>query len=709
MIAIMIYAAMSAAQVGYHWENVAIVGGGFTPGIITCPTAKDVVYLRTDMGGPYRLDSKTHRWVPIADWLERKDWNLCGVDSIAIDPSDPKRSYMALGAYTQSFGKPGAIFRSEDGGVTWKRTDLPFKNGGNCGGRSIGERLQVDPHDGRVLYFGSRENGLWRSRDRGVTWEPVRTFPENERTNGVGLGWVLFDGRKGITGMPTETIYVGLDAKGGKIFRSTNAGATWSQVSGSPAGLLPHHAALGANGKLYITFADAPGPNGASKGQVCAYDPDSREWADITPLKTEGVEKFGYAGLCLDAQKPGTMVVSTLDRWGKDTIFRSRDYGKTWVSLAEQARRDASKAPYLKWGNKAPEFGHWVGDVKIDPFDSNHAWYVTGATVWETHDLTAADAGMGTHWTVGAEGIEENAITDLVSPPVGPHLVSAMGDIAGFRHDDLHVSPPGGMWTNPLLSTVTSIAFAEKKPNVFVRVGSGYSDSHGSISFDGAKTWRPISFPPGGRANGSVALSADGATILWLGHGGRPAYSTDDGATWQTCAGAPREGKVVADRVDPNTFYIQEQGSGAVYRSSNRGKSFIITTNSMHVDNGRLVAVFGQKGHLWLPAVNGLMRSIDGGMSFTKVSDIVAEKVSFGKAAPGKSYPTVYAFGVLKGVTGVFRSVDEGQTWDHINDRSVGFNTFEQICGDPKVFGRVYVGTNGRGIWVGDPANQQRK
>ncbi|MDX6393055.1 MAG: xyloglucan-specific exo-beta,4-glucanase, partial [Streptosporangiaceae bacterium] len=56
---------------------------------------------------------------------------------------------------------------------------------------------------------------------------------------------------------------------------------------------------------------------------------------------------------------------------------------------------------------------------------------------------------------------------------------------------------------------------------------------------------------------------------------------------------------------------------------------------------------------------------------------------------------------------GVFRSVNESATWTRINDGQHQYGWIGQtITGDPRVFGRVYLGTNGRGILLGDPAER---
>ena len=135
----------------YTWKSVQMVGGGFVDGIVFHPSAKGVCYARTDIGGAYRWDSHAKRWQPILDWLSLKDVNLMGVESIALDPHDANKLYLACGMYTNASSPNAAILRSSDRGRTFQRANLPFKMGGNENGRGNGERLSVDPNDGHVL------------------------------------------------------------------------------------------------------------------------------------------------------------------------------------------------------------------------------------------------------------------------------------------------------------------------------------------------------------------------------------------------------------------------------------------------------------------------------------------------------------------------------------------------------------------------------
>lgn len=119
----------------HRWRTAAIGGTGFVTGVLFHPAVKGLAYARTDIGGAYRWDGHRARWIPLTDHLGWDDWNLLGIEALAVDPAHPDRLYLACGTYAQSWASPGAVLRSEDRGATWQRADLTVRLGANEDGR----------------------------------------------------------------------------------------------------------------------------------------------------------------------------------------------------------------------------------------------------------------------------------------------------------------------------------------------------------------------------------------------------------------------------------------------------------------------------------------------------------------------------------------------------------------------------------------------
>ncbi|MFP5237469.1 MAG: WD40/YVTN/BNR-like repeat-containing protein [Acidobacteriota bacterium] len=739
----------STHSVPYRWKNLQIVGGGFVDGIVFHPTAAGVRYARTDMGGAYKWDAAANRWKPILDWVSYADFNLMGVESIALDPSNPKRVYLACGTYTNPRTPNGAILRSEDGARTFQRTDVPFKFGGNEDGRGNGERMAVDPRDGRVLYLGTRHDGLWRSGDYGATWKRVESFPDIKEAapampvrqpgetpehfwrrmpiRGDGIVFVKFAPQSEANGQRTRNIYVGVSLMGRpNLFVSHDAGATWTPVAGEPTQYRPLRGALASDGTLYIAYGNAPGPSPMTNGAVWKLDTNSGAWTDITPdHPAPGLREFGYAAVAVDAHHPQWIIASSYNRYhfGGEQLFRSTDGGKSWKQIFKSGGGmfDYSAAPYVQ-----PTPIHWLFDVEIDPANSNHAMFTTGYGGWETYDLTDADHDKPTYWKDFATGIEETVPLALVSPNDGAHLISGIGDYGGFTHWDLDRPADDGSSAPPRFGNTTDVAAGSLAPNVIVRVGINAEHKPGNISYslDGGRTWKPTTGAPTPQSRtGSVAVSADGATWIWTPERSVPYVTHDRGATWQVIPGLAANQRIVADPVDAHVFYALSLRDAKLLRSDDDGASFsALSTNLSPIQPGgrnrgderggqdRLYATPGRSGDLWFPAFDGLYHvklapHATPPLAFTKLNSVEEiHALGFGKAAPGKKYPALYLVGTVHGQPGIFRSVDAARSWMRINDNQHQWGLVLLVTGDPRIFGRVYVGTHGRGIFYGDPA-----
>lgn len=690
----------------YTWQNVTIKGGGFVTGIEFSKAAPNLIYARTDVGGAYRYDVTLERWLPLTDWIGQYESNLMGIESIATDPSNPERVYIAAGTYLSAGS--GVILKSEDFGVTWEEHAIGggargVPMGGNHNGRSMGERLAVDPNDPEVLFFASRQDGLWRSEDAADTWEEVEGFP-TQGDGDLGLSFVLFDPFSGEPGELTPVMYVGVATlNGDSLWRSRNGGKNWGPVEGTPSGLMPHHAAMDSEGVIYFAFNDGPGPNDIVRGGIFKLEPDG-SWQDISPADN------GFGGISVDWQEPGSIVATAIATWSPDEIYRSRNGGRDWYRLGRRAERDTTGAEYLYFQGSSLAATGWMGDVEIDPFNRSRALYITGQGIWWSDNVTDSDADEPTSWRFENAGLEETVALDLVSPPKGAPLLSAVGDIAGFRHDDLDRSPESGMYNNPLFGNTESIDFAELEPSIVVRVGTRDGIA-GAISTNGGRNWRPFASEPDAGSgepaqSGSVAVSADGSLIAWAPSNRGGIWISDDGGdSWSQSSGMTGSGaELAADRVDAETFYAIPgwRGGNGFYVSTDGGTTFSQSVSDS--PRGRPRPVFGQQGHVWVPSSLGLYHSDDRGESFRQIESVdSALAVGFGKAAPDVDYPAIYLSGTINGDPGLFRSDDVGETWVALHDEAHHFGYVSHITGDPRIYGRVYLGTGGRGIVYGDP------
>ncbi|MFJ4718639.1 cellulose binding domain-containing protein [Streptomyces luteogriseus] len=722
----------------YTWKNARIDGGGFVPGIVFNRSEKNLAYARTDIGGAYRWQESSKTWTPLLDSVGWDDWGHTGVVSIASDSVDPNRVYAAVGTYTNGWDpKNGAVMRSSDRGASWQKANLPFKLGGNMPGRGMGERLAVDPNRNSVLYLGAPSGkGLWRSTDSGASWSQVANFPnvgnyaqDPSDTSGYasdnqGIVWVTFDESTGTAGSATKTVYVGVADKDNAVYRSTDAGATWQRLAGQPTGHLAHKGVLDAkNGHLYLAYSDKGGPYDGGKGRLWRYATGTGNWRDISPV-AEADTAYGFSGLTVDRQKPGTVMATAYSAWWPDTqIFRSTDSGATWTkawdytSYPNRENRytmDVSSSPWLTWGanpqppEQTPKLGWMTEALEIDPFDSNRMMYGTGATIYGTENLGNWDGGGKFTVKPMVRGLEETAVNDLASPPSGAPLLSALGDIGGFRHTDL-TKVPSMMFTQPNFTTTTSLDFAESNPDTVVRTGNLDSGPHIAFSTDNGANWFAGTDPSGVSGGGTVAAAADGSRFVWSPEGAGVHHATGFGTSWQASAGIPAGAVVESDRVDPKTFYGFK--AGKFYVSTDGGATFKESPAGglPGGDSVRFKALPGGKGDVWLAGgatdgAYGLWHSTDGGTSFTKLPNVEqADTVGFGKAAPGASYQTLYTSAKIGGVRGIFRSTDKGASWTRINDDAHQWGwTGAAITGDPRVYGRVYVSTNGRGVLYGD-------
>ncbi|MCM1333762.1 MAG: hypothetical protein NC084_04595 [Bacteroides sp.] len=686
----------------YEWGNVEIVGGGYVVGFYYNKAEEGLVYARTDIGGAYRMDRETGRWVPLTDRFNEDDYTYYGIDGLAVDETEPNRVYLLAGMYR---GWKSAVLRSEDYGETWEITPLEFSCGGNEPNR-YADRLMVDPNDPATLYVGSRTAGLWVSHDYGASFSLVDSFPTlgldyKEDGYNFGITAIAFDPDSSAAGEACRTIYVGTGDR--MSYVTTDGGATWAEIPDHPNGYLPCHIYV-QDGKVYFVFNSQAGPYQVAQGAIRRYDPATKEWTDLTPNDSG----HGWGDLEIDPSDPNTLYLSTMGKWGaeeNDNIYRSTDGGASWEGLFTGDGKDRifavdySGAKWLDWGSDHAKLGWMIGDLEVNPFNRDELIYGTGATTYRSTNLTKW--GEETiNIEVYCAGIEETAVQDVTAANSDEiRLYSAMGDIDGFTHYDVDVAPDT-MNEDGAFTTSHSISCGYLDPEIVVRTGEGNLAI--SISTDGGKTWKQSRKPVKGGDCGTAAVNADGSAIYWTNSSAAAVFRSDDlGETWIQLDKALANPQLAADCLDPDALFAYT--GGTLYISRDRGESFEMS-GLFIPDGGHITPSPEKAGDLWLAtSYGGVFLVTEYGQGELIRKNIQsAECVAVGAASAEGEPMALYAIGINNEVYGVWRSTDSGESWQRINDDDHQFGVIgESIAADYRVFGQVYFGTNGRGIIMG--------
>ncbi len=694
---------------GYEWSNVAMGGGGATPGLVLHPKVPDLAYIRTDVGGCYRWDAAAERWVPLLDSIPFTEWNLYGVDSLAVDPSDETGNtvYISTGKYTEGWAKPfGMMMKSTDRGTTWKRLPLTPTGASNAD-QGRGERIAVDPHNGRHVVYAARLGGLFESIDGGESWWQIETAPLGAQPNdpdqakrGNGLSFSAFDPSRDVVTGPdgekrTGVLYIGATRDG--VYRTQDGGATWQRLEGGPQ--TPLQGVIGRDGSLVVS---------AGNGLFRFHD---EQWTKITP-PMEG----GCQAVAIDPADP-THILASVGYSHNAGVFSSKDGGKTWRSVL--GKRNQTAAWWPSW--------HWFSNpymLVFDPFVPGRVWATDWYGTYRTDDIHAASPV----WTNYVKGHEEIVtIGALVAPASGRYrLLSGCADVGGMDHESLTEAPAETIWNKGIPGGMsrTGIAVQQANPkfmaSVFIKHWN--DPGMGAYSLDGGASWKVFPKMPEDKVTGGrVALPGRRQRIFWLPQKRAPFYSDDLGKSWQPVRadrdlkGAARgdgifvyDQPLAVDLANPDRVYLFHHGRLLV--STDAGSSFRTVRENLPDGGANKLATPGVQGEVWMAAGDkGLLRSSDGGKTIDAVRNVErAQLFCFGKPPPGKSFPAVFVQGRVNGIDGYFRSDDAAATWTQIDTPSnrVG-NDPNTMTGDWRAFGGVFVGTNGRGIFYGRPASAE--
>ncbi|MBN2222380.1 MAG: hypothetical protein JW708_09235, partial [Vallitaleaceae bacterium] len=533
----------------YSYRSVSVPGGGFVTGFVFHPKQKDLLYLRTDIGGCYRYDFENRKWISLVDQATDLDvWETYPL-SIALDAMNPNRVYSMVG-----LSPIHRIGISEDYGRTWRYEEAPVVDDkgntasihGNAPGRSTGERFIVDPYNSNIIYMGTMENGLFRSLDRCKSWEKI-AVPSHEAFCEKNIAFVEIDPfagtveiKEGVIGARRIVVATSGEkgsksdmVRGQSVYISHNGGKNFIALSKEPEPILfgekdyPGYVGQRAcftKEFLYITYAsynigwstwDSYGcdTGKCSDGALFRFRWDEtdqvKEALDLTPeKKTKEAFRLGYglSGIQVNPQQPEVVICSTITS-APDKIYISKDAGLTWTPILsglEVGHIDFNVSYQQPQYNGNGSLIHWISDLKINPFNPNMLVFNTGAGVFVSKNLMEGREGKEVQWACFDEGIEETVHLNIYSPPSGEvHLIDIIGDYGGFafRTPNLLAENTFANENKDRWITCMNADFPDEDPNYLVTTPRGNWTGKTSggliVSRDQGLSWKQLKNPEG--------------------------------------------------------------------------------------------------------------------------------------------------------------------------------------------------------------------
>jgi photosystem II stability/assembly factor-like uncharacterized protein len=487
--------------------------------------------------------------------------------------------------------------------------------------------LAVDPDDADAVYAGTR-NGVFKSTDAGATWTSASK----------GLGptgvWVM---SLAVTGGVSEAVYAGTYANG--VYKSTDGGATWVPASNG----LP-----------------APVYGGPNVGALVA-DPSSpnRIWAATNRgvfLTTNGglTWQERRRGLPFDAASRGLALAPdgrTLYVSNSRTVFKTTNQGKKWIRVSDGL---ASAG---------------VGDVVIDPAAPSTV-FVAGAGLWKS-------TNGGSKWTKVAPTLFDGGVHALAWQ--GTRLFASL--VSPTKRGIFYSGDHGATWTPAAVSPfdVPILDIAAGPDLVYAGTASNTVAAGVFRSLDHGRTWDLSIAGLTSLGARGVAVDPSNPDILYTGIDDLGIFkSTDRGATWkQLDLGLPplqpvRISTILVDPSDPSTVYAGSGfGPGGLFRSRDAG-AFWEKIVEVPLMAEALAVDPRTPGAVWAAGFPGLYHSDDHGETWERLSVPGGESIWLRAFQVDPNDPNVlWAAGSFIDVrpSGVrlqirlFRSADAGQTW----------------------------------------------
>jgi photosystem II stability/assembly factor-like uncharacterized protein len=596
--------------------------GGAVADLAFQPGSSQVLYAAVP-GGIYKSGDAGATWT----WAGEGLYPPAQVLSVAVDPVHPETVYTTQG---------DRVFKSVDGGLSWKSSGLPGTY-----------QVAVHPRSsGRV--FAATQHGIFRTSDQGVTW--------SRATQGLpgsyGATLIAFD-------PSTERrlyawIQLEFDAPVGRLVRSTDGGVTWQMLPNGPQ-----------ENQRILSLAVDPRTRGtlyAGTNQAVYKSVDGGlTW------RTTGLSTAGFIWTLKVEPRLGTVYAGT-----DKGLFRSPDGGTSWRRLFRGLEGDT------------------VFAVAFSP-SSARTVYAGVATYSERGGVFKSGNG-GLTWAFSGRGISGLSIASIAVNPENPDTLWVVGSNVPFKSTDR-----GKTWTRvrfgPGDGRATRVAVDPLDGSI---VYLGLPDGTLRRTHDGGQTWESAGTP--GTGNYRLVIDPRNPSILYAAGLG-VARSADGGTTWTKSSGEPSD-LVFFDLAlapsAPSTLYgtggggaggdrlVRTLDGGATWTRAQQGLPSALL--DLAVDPLVSTTVYGE-------IFDGtIYKTADGGGTWSVFSDSfrgrTVRSLATSPSVSGLLYAGVWFDNLYE--------IQNGGAWEPLGSNpSVVFST---LAFDPKDPCRLYAGTSGRGL-----------
>ncbi|MBS1724533.1 MAG: hypothetical protein JSS66_16445 [Armatimonadetes bacterium] len=574
------------------------------------------------------------------------------VSAIACSGTDPNKYYVG--------GADGGVWKTTDGGVTWN----PMTN--REASSAVGA-IALDPNDDNIVYVGTGEAnyanhsrygvGVLKSMDGGSTW----TLLGNSSFAGRTISKIVINPQN------TQEVYAAVAAAGGfpekagakghplkdgpmGVFKSTDGGATWSQLlnglpnqAGTDVAIVPS--------SPNIVFAAIGRPFGATENGIYRSTDSGASWSKLAGgLPTANLGRISVATAPNNASRVYALVVNRCDASGNNgsTLggYRSMDGGNTWTSVPV--------------GSFQATYGWYLCAVGVQPTNADVA-------VYAGYDLLRSTNGGTSFSTVTTQHVDNHAVAWDAS---GRLLCGNDGGI--FRSTN-----NGTSWSN--LNTGLGItqfyAAISIHPTDTNLVLGGLQDNSTAQRIGSTKTWTSSIGGDGGYT--AIDQANPLREFAQYQGAGNLFRSTNGGGSW----GGAGSGINAGDRsaffspveIDPTNSNRMLLGTYRVYRSLNGGTSWSVLSGDLSNGAGSIRALAisaSNPSTVWVATTDGnVSKSTDGGATFArKLQSIpgwprVTREITIDPSNDQIVYLAVSNFGTDQ----IRRSLNGGDTWQTLD------------------------------------------